>query len=608
MGIPPFDNRALESMRSSGYSFRDALCELIDNSIWHGLAKNIQINISWDDRTEERLRLQEVFVADNGVGMDTDELSDAVQIGKSKTFGSSKNFGRFGYGLIAGTLTQCQLVEIYSKQENGDWNYIKYNFKKVSQGEEIPNPVEKDPPGNYTSIIQKNGTIVIWSGFDIAEPFDDDWVAYSSKGSSKGDLGILFYDLGRIYRKKIGEEIVITKNKKTVVGKNEDLHVITLNGKPVVPLDPLYMTKIPGFENDPGPSEVYDELPLEIETHIIDKVRTGKESDIAIIRMTHLNKKWRSHNEKGRNPREAELYPRYIHWNHGISVLRNGREISYQHISGVGPREEAVDRYWGCEIDFPATLDQRFTVKNVKVGIRPDKDLTKKLDEVLSGPINYAQGELTSFLGESKTKAAKVANVGPHEAAEDRFGDQSIGTDVEPEPIPEDEKQKLLDDLVIRFGKYDKNIDRKKFGEIGVKFQDDPGMNENGPFLEVQNKLGNNIIIYNLKHPFFIHLDDIYKRIEELSNLDGIEKLLGRALTDEELQVRDEFQKEISKTRYLIDLLLGSFGSVKGSMEVLANHKQNVSSTINTIISRWTDNLFTVANDKKFNKRVNDKV
>jgi len=608
MGILPFDNQALLSMRSGGYSFRDALCELIDNSIWHGLAKNTHINISWDQTTGQRMRLREVFVADDGVGMNKDILSNAVQIGKSTTFGSSENFGRFGYGLIAGALTQCQLVEIYSKQKEGDWNYIKYNFGKVSSGEEIPDPIEQNPSEEYVSDIGDGGTIVIWSGFDIAEPFDNDWDSYNIKGSKKGDLGYLYYELGRIYRKKIGETIVGTKNGKTEVIKNNAVRVISLNGNKLIPWDPLYFAKTPGLEDDPEPHEIFDELTFETDTHIIDKDRTGKDADKITIRMTILNRKWRSHNEKGVNPMIAETHRRHVQQNEGISVLRNGREVFYDHIPGVGPFPQRRFRYWGAEIDFPATLDQRFTVKNVKVGIRPDKDLTKKLHGLLIGPIGYADKEIQSTIKESKAEAIKIANVGPHAAAEGRFGDTAVGQDVDVEPIGSDEKEKMLDELLARVKKFDEKIDREKFGEIGVKFLDDIGMNENGPFIEVKNKLGNNIIVYNLKHPFFIHLDEIYKKLEELSDIEKIEGLLGMKLNEEQLGVRDEFQKEIDKTRYLIDLLLGSFAAVKGSMEVLSSTKQTVGSTVNTIISRWTDNLFTVTNDSYFHSRVDDEV
>lgn len=607
MGITPFDNKALSSMRSGGYSFRDALCELIDNSIWHGNAKNTNIQISFTDNESDHMRLREVCVSDDGVGMNTDVLSRAVQIGQSTTFGSSENFGRFGYGLIAGALTQCQIVEIYSRQSNTEWNYINYNFDKVALGEEIPEPIMKNPPEKYI-INNNNGTLIIWSGFDIAEPFNDEWEPYNKSGSQKGDLGYLYYELGRIYRKKISEEIVKSINKKSTVVKNEDVRSITLNGKKLIPWDPLYFTKIPGFEDDPEPTEIFDELIFKTSTHIIDKKRTGKDTDEITIRFTILNEKWRTHNEKGQNPLKDEINKRHIHQNEGISVLRNGREVFYDHIPYVGPFPQRRFRYWGCEIDFPATLDQRFTIKNVKVGIRPDKDLTKKLNEFLNNAISSADTIIQSGLKDSKTNAAKKANEGPHGAAEDRFGDTGVGEDVQPYPMQEDEKEKMIKELEGRFKEYDSKIDRDKFGEIGVRFLDDIKNDEDNPFIEVKNKLGNNIVIYNLKHPFFMHLDEIYKKLEDLSNVEYIEQLMGVSLSEEQLGVRDEFQKEIAKTRYLIDLLLGSFAAAKGSLQVNSETKQTVGSTMKTILSRWTDNLYTVTNDKQFHNRVDDEV
>ena len=133
-----------------------------------------------------------------------------------------------------------------------------------------------------------------------------------------------------------------------------------------------------------------------------------------------------------------------------------------------------------------------------------------------------------------------------------------------------------------------------------------PKMYENGPFLEVRNNLGNNIVIYNLQHPFFKHLDSIYSKLKELSSEESIEKLLGRGLTEEEKEVRKEFNKQIANTRYLVDLLLGSFAATKGDLD--HDIKQVAGSTLNSLLSRWTDNLFIVTNDKSFGKRMNDEI
>jgi hypothetical protein len=608
MGIQPFDNLALDAMRSSGYAFKDALCELIDNSLWHGNAKDVQIVCSWLNKESktERMNLREVYVADNGNGMDSDTLALSVQIGKSTTYGSSDNFGRFGYGMIAGALTQCKLVEIYSKTENGKWNYIQYQVDKVSQGQLIEEPKEQNPPEKYTSVIKNKGTVVIWSIFDIAESFDQDWEAYNAKGSRKGDLGLLHYELGRIYRKFIGEEIVGTKDGKTAVLKNNNVRSISLNGEKINPVDPLYMTKIPGFENDPEPHYIYDELTLPIDTHISDKERTGKEQDEIHIRLTILNEQWRKLSENGTNPRQQELFPRFIQWNEGISVLRNGREVSFTDYPKVWQNRGTWDRFWGCEIEFPATLDKRFTIKNVKIGIKCDKDLHSQIKTALAGPINDANRVIRRLFKQTVAEAEKVALTGPHSAAEERFKKTDTGTRVLAEPITVEEKEKLQEQLAARFSSFDEKVDREKFGEIGVIFQDDTKMYENGPFLEVKNNLGNNIVIYNLQHPFFIHLDEVYATLESLSEIKTIEDLLGRKLTEEESKIRDEWKKQVANTRYIIDLLLGSFAAAKGDID--PESKQLASSTLNSLISRWTENLFTVTNDKDFSKRVEDEI
>ena len=292
------------------------------------------------------------------------------------------------------------------------------------------------------------------------------------------------------------------------------------------------------------------------------------------------------------------------------SDLRNGREVSYDMINGIGPAVQTRDRYRGVEIEFPATLDQRFTVKNVKVGVKPDKQLIAQLREVCYNPLNRLGKEISGYLKETEKGAElEETSSGIHHPAEDRFVNQNVGVDVEnQEPLDPEQKEKEVESLINRFKNYQDSVDKTKLTEIGVKFYDDPAMNENSPFFEVKNNLGNNIVIYNLKHPFFIHLDEIYNKINELSDLKNIEELIGIKLNDDQLKVRDEFQHEIQKTRYLIDLLLGSFAAAKGSMEVMSDKSQTISSTVNTIISRWTENLFSVANDKKFNDRVNDEV
>jgi len=90
-----------------------------------------------------------------------------------------------------------------------------------------------------------------------------------------------------------------------------------------------------------------------------------------------------------------------------------------------------------------------------------------------------------------------------------------------------------------------------------------------------------------------MHLDAVYTRLKEISD---------EVLANDPEEIGEKLRKEINNTRYLIDLLLGSFGAGKGSIDPDA--KQVTSSTLNTMVSRWTDSLFVVSNDKNFEKRV----
>ena len=611
MGIKPFENIALSSMKSSGYALKDSLCELIDNSLWHGNAKNIEIKISWNEAQSKNSRpyISQVYVADNGLGMDVKTMEKSVQIGGSTTYGSSDTFGRFGYGMISGAITQCNFIEIYSKKEgDADWNYLQYDVKKLSTGEwgDIPNAVVKSPPEKYTSVIKNTGTIIIWSQFDSADMFDADWDITDVRGRRKGDLGNLFWELGRIYRKSIGEEIVSGNEEgksPSIVIKNNDIREITLNGKKLIPMDPLYMLKIPGFEDDPPPDTIMDELVLTVPVHPMDKERTDMEEDKIHIRLTIINEKWRQQTETNQNPREREMQQRMMHRNEGISVLRQGREVHYGKVRSLTTSStKTEDRYWGCEIDFPATLDKRFGIRNVKIGIEMDKNLDEQLKLALSGPISDARRKIALTFKKAKSESAKKANATPHDEATSRFQDAEVGTNPKAEQVTEEEKLKQQQQLVARFSAFGATIDREKFSEVGVVFQDDIKLNENNAFLEVRSNLGNNIAIYNLNHPFFSHLDSVYTKLEEMGTEETIQRLLGRALTDEEEEFRATYQKQVANTRYLIDLLLGSVAAAKGDID--HDVKQMAGSTLNSLFSRWTDNLFTVANDKKFGRRI----
>lgn len=99
------------SMRAMGYSFESAVADIVDNSI-SAAAKRISIRFPIDP--------SELYVAicDDGYGMSSEELFDAMKYGseQKRNGRSESDLGRFGLGLKSASLSQCRKLTVASKK------------------------------------------------------------------------------------------------------------------------------------------------------------------------------------------------------------------------------------------------------------------------------------------------------------------------------------------------------------------------------------------------------------------------------------------------------------------------------------------------------------
>lgn len=154
----------VESTRSIGYSFEAALADIIDNSVAKD-ARNIYVSF---DSNEPRY----IAIVDDGLGMDLDELINAMKYG-SKSITSIRDkhdLGRFGLGLKMASLSQCRKLTVMTKKNGisvaaqwdldhiiqvGDWSlkiFSEENFEELR----LPNALDE----------LKSGTAVVWENFD----------------------------------------------------------------------------------------------------------------------------------------------------------------------------------------------------------------------------------------------------------------------------------------------------------------------------------------------------------------------------------------------------------------------------------------------------------
>lgn len=628
----PFDISGLfHGLRTLNLSFEASLFELIDNSLGHGEAKKTDVRLEWIDNSN---RLSRVAVIDNGIGMDRVTLFRALITGKSNTHNQRNTIGRFGFGLKAGGLNQCRIIEVYSKRKDSDPHYAVLDYDSFLNGKEkMSAPVEKEIPKEFQDIIKEQGTVVIWSNLDIAQAPDQ-----------KYEFDELKYEIGRTFRKFIGEEILDADNNgKTTSIKNKNKRTISINGVDAIPWDPLYHTTIPGFEKDPK-SEFRYEGKLIVPIHISEEINPdelkklkkynfnstsddnpltedsdGEYGDIIKIRFSILPKEWRTVKGQGDSDFNTK---RWIPYNEGISILRAGREVSTKPISGLTGKYDTIDRWWGLEIDYPPTLDRWFQIKNVKVGLEPNKELRKMFNKHTSikptknraiekiqdywnveGVKKKQEKIICKKCSTKNDKSAKncsscnnILTTDDHTDAEDRFAGTGLGRPKIFEDMTDEEKDEYFKQLALRFEDFDATIDRERFEQLNIKFLSTANLPPNASFIDVNPGIGVTELVYNLTHVFFRKINDIMDQQRELS------KKLEDDLDEEELAI--ELKDTVSLMRYCIDLLLASFASAHVSIDPYA--KQDAKTTLMSLMSQWTTMLHIVTEDKDFEKRVHD--
>lgn len=115
----PHAKMLLVALRSVGYTNETAIADILDNSI-SGAATEIELYFDWDNRR--------IIIADNGFGMDYQELMDAMEIGSAdpNEMRPSEDLGRFGLGMKTASFSMAKKLLVISKKNstisNAEWN------------------------------------------------------------------------------------------------------------------------------------------------------------------------------------------------------------------------------------------------------------------------------------------------------------------------------------------------------------------------------------------------------------------------------------------------------------------------------------------------------
>jgi hypothetical protein len=354
----------IRGMRDIGYKHTGtALDEIIDNSIEAG-AKTILVEFETENNGKKPTA---IAVIDDGHGMPTDMLRASVMWGGTHRENSRKGIGRYGYGLPSASVSQGERFTVYSKLKDEDWYSVTIDLKDISAGKYTqdgriitPKPKKSSLPAWVQGAIDKqfpknsfkSGTVVIWEKLDRLT-----WSTIS------GLTGHLIEHFGLTYRN------YLTNTKIVVDGNN------------VQSIDPLFIT--PGFRHYDLDDDIAEAMePMRIPV----KVSDGDERAIVNIRFASFPLRFGSI-DKSKDAAGGNQNARWRIMNdhRGIVVSRMGRQIDvitrapriWKTVSTITQNN---DRYWGVEIDFPAELDEEFSVTTSKQRV----ELTEKMWEILT--------------------------------------------------------------------------------------------------------------------------------------------------------------------------------------------------------------------------------
>jgi hypothetical protein len=172
----PGAKRLIESLRNMGYECSTAIADLVDNSI-AAHASEVHIEILAQHASDPAA----VVIADNGRGMDRDQLYEAMRFGAFQEY-AVDDLGKYGLGLKTASLSQCRNLTVSSKAKPSKGSrprraYMRWDLDYVYRTDDwdllAPTADELDAfeaQALTHEASADNGTVVLWTGLAEALP------------------------------------------------------------------------------------------------------------------------------------------------------------------------------------------------------------------------------------------------------------------------------------------------------------------------------------------------------------------------------------------------------------------------------------------------------
>ncbi len=159
----PDASRLIFGLRDTGYNFRTASADIIDNSIAANADEvHVRIAMTSDGR-------KFVYFGDNGDGMDEDGVHKAMRYG-APVRANLASLGKFGLGLKTASSSVCRRFALISrKSPDAPLAKLAWDLDHVEETgkwEMRADPIEQHEADAFDELCGDKGTLVVWSKCD----------------------------------------------------------------------------------------------------------------------------------------------------------------------------------------------------------------------------------------------------------------------------------------------------------------------------------------------------------------------------------------------------------------------------------------------------------
>ncbi|WP_426664463.1 ATP-binding protein [Rhodanobacter aciditrophus] len=161
--LPPNAEQLINALRQIGYSFEQAISDLVDNCL-NAKASNVLIRIDHDDKAIGRL-----LIVDDGHGMTGRVLDKAMRFGAHEDLGDL-SLGKFGMGMKLASFSHAKTLSV-NTISGGTCSGRRWTVEGISRDwtcEAIPEDEVRALLGApYASLdLARCGTVIEWSRID----------------------------------------------------------------------------------------------------------------------------------------------------------------------------------------------------------------------------------------------------------------------------------------------------------------------------------------------------------------------------------------------------------------------------------------------------------